>query len=62
MAINVPKVKPGDLITSSYWNLVVDSLVSLQNRSTLSGRVRRRPAVRSSRAWTRARTRRSTRR
>jgi hypothetical protein len=32
MAINVPKVKPGDLITASYWNLVVDSLVSLQNQ------------------------------
>jgi hypothetical protein len=32
MAINVPKVNPGDLITASSWNLVVDSLISLQSQ------------------------------
>ena len=32
MTVNVPKVNPGDLIAASSWNLVVDTLVSLQDQ------------------------------
>jgi hypothetical protein len=32
MAVNVQKVNPGDLITAASWNLVVDTLVSLQDQ------------------------------